>query len=123
MVSLSIMGGGGGASALRSPVFLRFVWYRYSGLVAKIMVFCLKQKHYHEKYIPRRHFFHDTCSLHYDIYGVRLAENEITRKYFGSYFRSLFQSKWHTIPLNVVSVIIYPPYIEYCPSTAENSGA
>ena len=23
-------------------------------------------------------FFHDTCSLHYDIYGVRLAENEIT---------------------------------------------
>ena len=72
-----------GASALRSPVFLRFVWYRYSGLVAKIMVFCLKQKHYHEKYIPRRHFFfHDTCSLHYDIYGVRLAENEITRKGF-----------------------------------------
>ena len=56
MVSLSIMGGGG-ASALRSPVFLRFVWYRYSGLVAKIMVFCLKQKHLHEKYIPRRHFF------------------------------------------------------------------
>ena len=81
MVSLSIMGGEG-ASALRSPVFLRFVWYRYSGLVAKIMVFCLKQKHYHEKYIPRRHFFHDTCSLHYDIYGVRLAENEITRKMF-----------------------------------------
>ena len=56
MVSLSIMGGEG-ASALRSPVFLRFVWYRYSGLVAKIMVFCLKQKHYHEKYIPRRYFF------------------------------------------------------------------
>ena len=82
MVSLSIMGGEG-ASALRSPVFLRFVWYRYSGLVAKIMVFCLKQKHYHEKYIPRRHFFfHDTCSLHYDIYGVRLAENEITPKVF-----------------------------------------
>ena len=41
MVSLSIMGGEG-ASALRSPVFLRFVWYRYSGLVAKIMVFLLK---------------------------------------------------------------------------------
>lgn len=56
MVSLSIVGGEG-ASALRSPVFLRFVWYRYSGLVAKIMVFCLKQKHYHEKYIPRRYFF------------------------------------------------------------------
>ena len=68
-------------------------------------------------------FFHDTCSLHYDIYGVRLAENEITRKCFASYFRSLFQSKCHTIPLNVVSVIIHPPYIEYCPSTAENSGA
>ena len=108
MVSLSIMGGEG-ASALRSPVFLRFVWYRYSGLVAKIMVFCLKQKHYHEKYIPRRYFFHDTCSLHYDIYGVGGAGNEITRKCFGSYFRSLFQSKWHTIPLNVVSVIIYLP--------------
>ena len=27
-------------------------------------------------------FFHDTCSLHYDIYGVRLAENEITPKGF-----------------------------------------
>lgn len=91
MVSLSIMGGEG-ASALRSPVFLRFVWYRYSGLVAKIMVFCLKQKHYHEKYIPRRYFFHDTCSLHYDIYGVRLAENEITPEGFllptsGVYFK------------------------------------
>ena len=23
-------------------------------------------------------FFHDTCSLHYDIYGVRRAGNEIT---------------------------------------------
>lgn len=56
MVSLSIMGGEE-APALRSPVFFRFVWYRYSGLVAKIMVFCLKQKHYHEKYIPRRYFF------------------------------------------------------------------
>ena len=27
-------------------------------------------------------FFHDTCSLHYDIYGVRLAENGITPKEF-----------------------------------------
>ena len=73
-------------------------------------------------------FFHDTCSLHYDIYGVRLAENVKSwcfrknvkrrkgekaktsfRKSFVSYFRSLFQSKWHTNPLNVVSVIIYPP--------------
>ena len=34
-----------------------------------------------------------------------------------------FKVNGHTIPLNVVSVIIYPPYIEYCPSTAENSGA
>lgn len=37
-------------------------------------------------------FFHDTCSLHYDIYGVRLAENEITPEVFlvptsGVYFK------------------------------------
>lgn len=37
-------------------------------------------------------FFHDTCSLHYDIYGVRGVENEITPKGFllptsGVYFK------------------------------------